>query len=61
MAQTRQRVRNGPRRACAGWAVKGHLGHSPSLDLWWEADCNSLLRQVFGEERRTNGPEKPVR
>ena len=37
MAQTRQggrRVRNGPRRACAGWAVKGHLGHSPSLDLW---------------------------
>jgi len=29
MAQTRQggrRVRNGPRRAGAGWAVKGHLG-----------------------------------
>ena len=36
MARTRQcgrRVRNGPRRACAGWVVKRHFGHSPSL-LW---------------------------
>src|ERR1044071_376434 len=31
MARTRQRgrrVRNGPRRACAGWAVKRQFGHS---------------------------------
>src|ERR1041385_8195833 len=33
MARTRGggwRARNGPRRACAGWAVKRHFGHSPS-------------------------------
>src|SRR5947199_5274509 len=33
MARTRQggrRVRNGPRRACAGWMVKRHFGHSRS-------------------------------
>src|ERR1043165_8334684 len=34
MARTRQggwRVRNGPRRACAGRAVKRHFGHSHLL------------------------------
>src|ERR1700740_1454283 len=34
MVRTRMggwRVRNEPRRACAGWAVKRHFGHSPSL------------------------------